>query len=161
MSAQTNNDQTPVYLLVVDVTDEFSVAVDYASAFCAKNRGRLALLNVIEPGTFDHWLNIENKLRKELREHAENAIWDAAKRVSDRTGKVPMICIEEGERSNAILDVINRYPNICMLILAGESHSSNPGPLVSYFSGKGLQKLRVPLLVVPGHLELADIEGIV
>jgi len=158
---QLDKDHTPVYLLVVDVTDEFSVAVKYASVFAAARKGRVGLLNVIEPGTFDHWMNIENKVKKELRAQAENIIWDTAKRIGEITGDIPMICIEEGDRKEVVVDVINRYPNISMLILGAESSANNPGPLVSYFSGKGLSRLRVPLLIVPGHIEAEDINHIV
>lgn len=153
-------EKTPVFLLVVDVTEEFSVAVEYACAIVAKHSGRLALLNVIERSAFDHWLNVENKIKKEMRAQAESLIWDASRRVVELTGKIPMIAIEEGERSDIIIDMINQNSNIAMLILGGESSASNPGPLVSYFSGKGLSKLRVPLMIVPGHLHVSDLEAI-
>lgn len=143
-----------IFLLVVDVTAEFSVAVDFASDFAKANDGQIALLNVIEIDHIDHWGGIEGKMRKEMRAQAEKLIWDAAGRITQRTGLVPMVCIEEGGRSESILRTIESYPEICMLILGGDSHSSNPGPLVTYFAGKGLSRLRVPLMIVPGHLEL-------
>ncbi|MCB1680593.1 MAG: universal stress protein [Rhodospirillales bacterium] len=141
------------FLLVVDITDEFTVAVDYASDFAQANRGHIALLNVIDIDHFDHWGNIEGKVKKEMRTQAENLIYETAGRITSRTGMIPMVCIEEGSRSEVILETINTYPEICMLILGGDSHSSNPGPLVSYFAGKGLSRLRVPLMIVPGHLQ--------
>ena len=42
--------------------------------------------------------------------------------------------------------------SITKLILGGSVQSKSPGPLVSYFTGKGLSKLRVPLTIVPGNL---------
>lgn len=143
-----------IYLLVVDVTAEFNVAVDYASDFAKANNGEIALLNIIEIDHIDHWGNIEGKMKKEMRAQAEKMIWEAAGRITHHTGLIPMVCIEEGKRSEAILETINRYPEICMLILGGDSQSSNPGPLVTYFAGKGLSRLRVPLMIVPGHLEV-------
>ena len=146
-----------VYLLVVDVTDEFSVAVDYAADYAKANNGHIALLNVINVDHFDHWSNIEDKMRKELRAQAENMIWEASGRIIERTGLFPMICIEEGTRSEVILNTIEENPDICMLILGADSASSNPGPLVSHFSGKGLSKLNVPLMIIPGHMQNADL----
>lgn len=143
-----------IYLLVVDVTEEFSVAVDYAADFAQANNGHIALLNVMEIEHFDHWGNIEDKVKKEMRTQAETMIWEAAGRITARTGMVPMVCIEEGSRSDVILETLEAYPEICMLILGGDSHSSNPGPLVTYFAGKGLSRLRVPLMIVPGHLQV-------
>lgn len=143
-----------IYLLVVDVTAEFSVAVDYASDFAKSNEGAIALLYVIEIEHIDHWGNIEGKMRKEMRAQAEKMIWDTAGRITQRTGLIPMVCIEEGSRSDAVLETLEKYPEICMLILGGDSNSSNPGPLVTHFAGKGLSRLRVPLMIVPGHLEV-------
>ena len=44
--------------------------------------------------------------------------------------------------------------------LAGVSGSAGPGPMVSYFSGKGLAKLRVPVVIVPSHLDPEKIDSI-
>lgn len=145
--------QPRVYLLVVDATDEFPVAVDYAADFVMQDNGRVALLNVMQIDHVDHWLNIENRLRKEMRDQAERMIWEASRRVVEQCGKFPMVCIEEGVHSDVIVDIINKYDNICALILAADKNSTKPGPLVSYFSGKGLSRLRVPLIIVPGHLQ--------
>lgn len=143
-----------IYLLVVDSTDEFSVAVDYACDFAKRNDARIALLNVMQLEHVDHWQNIENKLKSEMRAEAENMIWAASKQVHARTGQFPMVCIEEGVRSDIIIDIIAQNPNICTLILAADKNSSKPGPLVTYFSsGKGLARLDVPLMIVPGHLQ--------
>ena len=146
-----------VYLLVVDVTEDFSVAVEFASHFAKENGGHLALLHVIDVDHFDHWSNIEERVKKEMREQAEAVIWEVAGRIVENTGILPMICIEEGVRSEVIVDTVNTYPEICLLILGGDTGSSNPGPLVSYFSGKGMSRLRVPLLLVPSHLKCHDL----
>lgn len=142
-----------VFLLVVDSTDEFTVAVDYACDFAQNGNSRIALLNVMQIDHVDHWAGIENKIRSEMRAEAEKMIWTASKRVTERLGQFPMVCIEEGIRSDVIVDIINRYKNICALILAADKNSSKPGPLVTYFCGKGLSRLRVPLMIVPGHLQ--------
>jgi len=39
------------------------------------------------------------------------------------------------------------------LILGGHVEGSHPGPLVSYIMGKGLGRLRVPVVLIPGHLK--------
>lgn len=142
-----------VFLLVVDSTDEFTVAVDYACDFAQNGNSRIALLNVMQIDHVDHWAGIENKIRSEMRIEAEKMIWTASKRVTERLGQFPMVCIEEGVRSDVIVDIINKYRNICALILAADKNSSKPGPLVTYFCGKGLSRLRVPLMIVPGHLQ--------
>ncbi len=146
-----------VFLVVVDTTQEFITAVDYASKFANAENGYVALLHVIEHTPVSGWQSIEEQVRKETRSQAEIMIWEAAGRVLDNTGKIPMVCIEEGDRSDFIIKTIDDNKNIAALVLASASGSSNPGPLVSYFSGKGLSRLTVPLLIIPGHLSKNDI----
>jgi len=153
MSELVKSSKIKVFLLVVDETEEFPIAVDYAADFASDENARIALLNVMQIDHVDHWLNIENRMRKEMRDQAEKMIWEASRRVFERSGKFPMVCIEEGTRSDVIIDIIDRFENIEALILAADQNSSKPGPLVSYFSGKGLSRLRVPLIIVPGHLQ--------
>lgn len=143
-----------VYLVVVDQSDEMLCAVDYACNFANAEGGYVALLHVIEQSFFQNWQNVEDRVRKEMRQQAEQIIWDAAGRVKEATGDVPMIFIEEGDRSDNILSIleVENNSNIVALVLAGAAHSSNPGPLVSYFSGKGASRLPIPLVVIPGHL---------
>jgi hypothetical protein len=47
-----------------------------------------------------------------------------------------------------------------LLVLGGGTQANGPGALVAYFTGKGLGKLRVPVLVVPGHLDAAAIDAL-
>lgn len=141
-----------VFLVIVDMTEEFLVAVDYASQFANAEDGYVALLNVIEYSYVQNWKNVEDRVRSEMRGQAEQATWDAAGRVMENTHKMPMICIEEGDRVDLIIKTIEENNNIAALVLAS-ANSSKPGPLITYFSGKGLSRLPIPLMIIPGHLE--------
>ncbi len=147
-----NKKRKGVFLIAVDESEEFLSAVNCAIKFAKAENGYVALLNVIEPMHLQNWKNVEDRVRKEMRMQAEQVIWDAAGCIIDKTGKIPMVCIEEGDKSDLILKTINENENIVALVLASSNTSSNPGPLVSYFSGKGLSRLPVPLMIVPGHL---------
>ncbi|PCJ02841.1 MAG: universal stress protein [Alphaproteobacteria bacterium] len=142
-----------VFLVIVDTTEEFLVAVDYASQFANAEDGYVALLNVIQHAHFQNWKNIEDRVRSEMRGQAEQATWDAAGRVIENTHKMPMICIEEGDRVDLIIKTIEENENIAALVLASSSNSTKPGPLITYFSGKGLSRLPIPLMIIPGDLE--------
>lgn len=142
-----------VYLVLVDDTDELMTAIDYASQFAKAQNGYVALLNVIEQSYVQNWKNVEDTIKKETRRQAETQIWDASGRVLENTGNIPMVCIEEGSPSDIIIKTIESNKNIVALVLASAAGSSNPGPLVSYFSGKGLSSLHVPLMVIPGNLD--------
>ncbi len=148
-----NIDQKGVFLVAVDETEEFTVAIEYAIRFAKAQGGYVALLNVIEQSFVQNWKNIEDRVRREMRAHAEQMIWDAAGIVVEKTGKIPMICIEEGDATDVIVKIIEDNKNIVSLVLAS-SNSASPGPLVTYFSGKGLSRLPVPLIIIPGNLEV-------
>ena len=145
-----------VFLVIVDMTEEFLVSVDYASQFANAEDGYVALLNVIEHSYVQNWKNVEDRVRSEMRGQAEQATWDAAGRVMENTHKMPMICIEEGDRVDLIIKTIEENNNIAALVLAS-ANASKPGPLITYFSGKGLSRLPIPLMIVPGHLEPLEI----
>ncbi|MDH5722359.1 MAG: universal stress protein [Alphaproteobacteria bacterium] len=150
MSKQGKHD---VYLLVVDSSKEFQAALDYSIKMANDSDARIALLRVMQVEHVDHWQNIEEKIRSEMRAHSESLIWEASGRILRETEHFPMVCIEEGTKSDIIFEMIEQYPNISALVLGADSVLNKPGPLVTYFVGKGLSRLNVPLVIVPGHLQ--------
>jgi len=149
-----------VYLVVAEDTQEFKVALHYAARRAEAGRAHVGIMHIINVDDFQHWGNVEAIMRKEMRAEAEKNLWEHAKYVSDLNGLYPVLYIAEGVRTDVIVDGINEDENIRMLILGGAEQASGPGPLVSYFTGKGLAKLRVPVLVVPSHLETQKIDNI-
>ncbi|MCD8563274.1 MAG: metallophosphoesterase, partial [Alphaproteobacteria bacterium] len=107
------------------------------------------------------WGGIESKMKAEMREEAERAVWEAARTMGEMTGVIPSVYIEEGEKAAVLEKIIAGDSNIKLLILAGDTVGSNPGPLTSYFTSKGLARLRVPVMILPGHLSPEDIEALI
>ncbi len=149
------------YLIVADKTEEFSLALHYAVKQAAMHSGRVAILRVADIQDFQHWGDIEARLRREHRENAERFAWEMAKKVLDLGGDIPVIHISEGPLFQTVMDVIEEDLSIRQLILATSAQAGNPGPLVSYFVSKALSKIRVPLLIVPGHLSVEQVESLV
>lgn len=141
------------YLVVADETEEFAVALRYAANLAESNRGHLAILHVVEIEDFQNWGSVERMMRRELREKAEMFLWEVAKKVNDLGGAIPALYVAEGLRTDALIEIVNADPDIGMLVLGGGTGAAGPGPLVGYFTGKGIGRLRVPVLVVPGNLE--------
>ena len=139
-----------VYLLVADDSDEFQAALRKAASMANQNTRHVAILLVMEEEAFLHWGMIEKRIKKDQRAEAEKRIWEVASRVYEISGQRPALYIKEGKTRDAILDVLNTDPNIKMLVLGAGTATSNP--LVSYFTGKGLSSLKVPLLVVPDKI---------
>src|SRR5690606_28120019 len=51
------------FLVVIDDTPECARALHYAARRAARSGGALALLYVISPSDFQHWLGVENIMR--------------------------------------------------------------------------------------------------
>ena len=62
-------------------------------------------------------------------------------------GIKPCFYIKEGKTRQEVAKIIAADTKIRALVLGAASSSSNP--LVSYFTGKGLSELTVPLVIVP------------
>jgi hypothetical protein len=138
-----------VYLLVADDSEEFMAALKKAALLAVQNNAHVAVLLVVEEEGFLHWGMIERRIKKDLRADAERRIWEVASRVHEISGQFPALYIREGKPRLAIMEVLYTDPSIKMLVLGAGMAGANP--LISYFTGKGLEALKVPLLVIPGQ----------
>ena len=141
------------YLVVANNSDEFKVALSYGCFIARKKRAHVGILCIIENQDFQHWGAVEHRMMKELRLEAEKYVWSVAKTAHDFNGTVPSLYFAAGDKCDQLIKIIDENPNIVQLILGGGSDHSNRGPLISYFLGKGLSRLRVPVVIVPQHLE--------
>lgn len=141
------------YLVIADDSEEFKLALKYACRQARNHRAHVGVLYVIENEDFQQWSTVEAMMKKELREQAEKYIWNVAREVNDTNGMLPSLYIGEGERQESLITTIENDPKVVQLILGGHMEGGHPGPLVSYLMGKGLSRLRVPVVLIPGHLK--------
>ena len=156
----TENANPRVFLVVVDETPEHRIAVRYAARRAAHTGGRVALLHVIAPGEFQHWISVEELAREERREAAEQLMQRLCDQIQPLSGSMPIVFIREGRPQDQLLALINEEPDISILVLAAGTGPSGPGPLVSYLSGKPAARLRIPITIVPGGLTLEQIDAL-
>lgn len=148
-----------VYLVVADGSEEFPVALRYATKMAEDNHGHMAILKVVNVKGFSHWGTVEDQIRKEIRKEGEKILWEIAGQVNEVNGMLPSFYLEEGDRFERLEEVVRNDPTICMIILAASRTSSKPGPLISYYAAKkGMGSLRVPLLIVPGDYERQSLD---
>ena len=77
-----------------------------------------------------------------------------------KTGKVPVLYIREGDRSEELFKLMDEEPTISILVLATGTEASGPGPIISNILGKGMRRLHVPITIVPGSLTVEEIDAI-
>jgi nucleotide-binding universal stress UspA family protein len=168
MSDSTDNKQatkeTPAsqltgrtFLCVVDETEEFAAALQFACRRAHNSNGRVALLYVIEPAEFQHWMAVGERMREEAREEAEEMLNVVASVVQKRMGHMPVLYIREGKLREEVVKLIEEEDGISLLVLGAASGTDGPGPLVSYLVEKMAGKLRVPVTIVPGSLSEEEI----
>lgn len=152
-SASTEGGQPRrVFLVVVDETAEHEVALKFACLRARHTGAAVALLYVIEPPDFQHWMAVDDLMREEQREEAEAVLHKLSGMINELTGQMPELYVREGNRAEEVLTLIEEEPSISVLILGADPTGDNPGPLVSHIVGRMSGRLRVPITVVPGSL---------
>jgi nucleotide-binding universal stress UspA family protein len=152
--------QPRVFLVVVDETAEHHLALHYAARRAAHTGGRLALLHVIEPAEFQHWVAVEELARAERSEAAEQLMQRLCQQFAPIAGSMPIVYIREGRPQDELVSLIAEEPGISILVLAAGTGSSGPGPLISYLTGKPAGRLRIPITIVPGGLTVEQIDSL-
>ena len=119
----------------------------------------MALLLVLEPGGFEHWLGVESLMREDARIEAERVLAECSAMVEMLRGEKPRTHIREGKMSEEINRLIDEDKTISTLVLASGSDAGGPGPLVSAL-GTGKSTFHIPVTVVPGDLSDDEIDAL-
>lgn len=147
------------FLAVIDETPECERAVAYGARRARATGGALVMLYVIEPGEFQHWLGVEQIMRAEAQEAAENQLSQYASRVREEVGIEPELVVREGVTSEEILKLIDEDRDIAVLVLAAGAGKEGPGPLVQSLAGRGAT-FPIPVTVVPQNLSNEDMDAV-
>ncbi len=148
------------FLCVVDDSPECRLALRFAFRRAARTGGGVVLLYVIEPADFQHWVAVENLMREEAREAAEEVLHTLADEVSQWSGIMPEFAIREGRKQEQVITLLDDEPEIRLLVLGASAEKDGPGPLVTALAGPNSGDLRVPITVVPGTLTIEQIDEI-
>lgn len=149
-----------VFLVVVDDSPEMRAALRFACRRARSSDGQVALLRVIEPAEYQQFASIGKLMQAEAREAAEELLDRLAGEVNNLSGHVPVLFVREGEPREELLKVITEEPSISVLVLAADTSSKGPGPLITALTGKYMGKMRVPVTIVPGSLTDDQIDQI-
>jgi nucleotide-binding universal stress UspA family protein len=149
-----------VFLVVVDETEEMKVALRFACQRARRTGGRVALLYVIEPAEFQHWMAVEDLMREEARSEGEQLLQRLAAQVNELVGTIPVLYVREGKVRDELFKLLDEETRISILVLGANTGSRGPGPLVSALTGNMIGKLRIPVTVVPGNLADDEIDSV-
>src|SRR6056297_1744942 len=100
------------FLVVLDDSRECLNAMRFAAMRAAKTGGGVAVLSVIPPDEFNHWIGVGEIMREESRERIHAHFEVFAKWMRDKQGVDPELVIREGEPVPEILSLIKDDPEI-------------------------------------------------
>lgn len=149
-----------IFLVVVDESPELKPALHYACLRARRTSGRVALLSVIEPGDSQQWMAVEDLMREERRAEAESLLVRTAEEVHSWSGQVAVFYLREGLVRDELLQLIEEDTSISILVLGAATGPEGPGPLVAHLVNKVAGRLRVPVTIVPGSLDDAQLAAL-
>jgi nucleotide-binding universal stress UspA family protein len=121
----------------------------------------VALLHVVEPVEFQHWLGVGRVLQEDARAQAELRVQTLADEVFAQTGTMPVVHIREGKRAEQLVALLQEDPSVSLLVLGTASGGGgNPGPLVTFLLGHLGRRVKVPVTLVPGELTPEEIDAL-
>ena len=159
-SDDTHRPPARTFLCIVDNSEELGKALRFACRRAINTGGRMALLYVIEPAEFQHWMAVAEIMREEQREAAEELLQALSAEVHDWSGKMPILYIREGILGEALVKLLDEEPSISILVLAAGVGRDGPGPIIDHIMSKRATNLRLPVTIVPGSLDDAEIIAI-
>lgn len=145
------------YLVVIDETDEASIALRFASRRAMKTNGALHILALVESEGFVAWGGVQATLEEEAKNRAEALVSSAAGTLFEETGIRPSITVKEGKGAKDVRRLMDEIDGLAALVL-GAAGNGAPGPLVTHFAATEVGSLPCPVMVVPGSLSKEEID---
>jgi len=150
----------PLFLVVVDDSEEMHHALQFACGRASAVGGKVALMYCIAPAEFEYWAGVGELMRAEAREEAEAKMAIHASYAQELTGQIPVLYVREGEIRDELLSLIDEEQQISLLVLGADTKSETAGPLITFLMAKGAARCRVPITVVPGNLTDDQIDAL-
>lgn len=147
------------FLVILDDSRECLNAMRFAAMRAAKTGGGVAILSVIPPDEFNHWIGVGEVMREEARERIHAHFEVFAKWMRDRQNIDPELIIREGDVVPEIIAQVQEDPEIGVLVLGAGTDKKGPGPLVTQLS-RSSGSLPIPITIVPGDLSKEKLEAI-
>ena len=147
------------FLVIIDDSDELTVAIRFAAKRALSTKGGIVLLNVIEHADPQHWQSVEEIILQEAREEAQHKLQKWSKIIHDISGITPELSVKEGIASEKIIETLEEDDALRFLVLAA-SNGDQPGPLVSLLAGQKSGRLPVPIVIIPQDLSEEAIDDL-
>ena len=148
------------FLVCVANDAQSRTAMLFAGLRARNTGGRLALLHVVPPPEFQHWVAVGDLMREETREQAEELLSRMAGEGHARFGILAEYVVREGSIGEEILKQVGEDAEVTMLVVGAAPAADGKRTLISWLAGQLAGKLNIPLIVVPGNLTEMQLENL-
>ena len=146
------------YLVVMDETQECTVALRFAARRAAATDASVTILALIPQQEFVQWGGVQAAMEEEAKLRAEAMVVQASGTMFEEAGLHPSILVRQGDPIKVLAEALKEMPDLAALVL-GAAPEGGPGPLISHFCGSVAGTLPCPLIVVPGILDDDTLEA--
>lgn len=147
------------FLVVLDDSRECLNAMRFAAMRASKSGGGVAILSVIPPDEFNHWIGVGAVMREEARERIHAHFEVFAKWMRDKQNVDPELVIREGDAVPEIIAHVHSDPDVGLLVLGAADDKKGPGPIISQLM-RNSAGLPIPITVVPGTMSKERLEAV-
>jgi nucleotide-binding universal stress UspA family protein len=147
------------FMVVLDDSRECLNAMRFAAMRASRTGGGVAILSVIPPDDFNHWIGVGNVMREEARERIHAHFEVFTKWMRDKQNVDPELVIREGQPVDEIIAQVRDDREIGVLVLGAGTDKKGPGPLVTQLT-RNSGNLPIPVTIVPGDLSKEQLEAI-
>jgi nucleotide-binding universal stress UspA family protein len=145
------------YLVVIDESPESEIALRFAARRAVKTGGSVEILALTAPQEFVQWGGVMATIEEEGRQRVEALVTRAAGTLLTESGLKPSITVREGDGVKVVREMIAANHDIAALVL-GAAASGPPGPMVAHFTGADAGSFSVPVMIIPGSLDVEAID---
>ena len=156
-SGEKSEQESRVFLVIIDDSEEMKVALRYASVRAKRTGGRVALLMVYEPEEFQYFGGVEKILRENRKDETEELLRGLSGEVRKISGKDALTYIRQGDIIEEIISLVKSEKDIKVVVLGTNANEKKPGPIVRKISDGAIIKFPVVVTLVPGSLSEDDI----
>lgn len=148
------------FLLVVDSSAEMRAALRFSCRRALHTGGTVALFYAVPQRDSHYFATIGELMEREARSEAEEVLKAVAGDAHRQMGNYPHVYLREGDTMEQLLAVIAEDLSISVLVLGAGTGPDGPGPIVTALSGKLAGKIRIPAIIVPGHLTDQQVDAL-
>lgn len=148
-----------VYLVVMDETEESSLALRFAARRATRTAGAVHILALVPRQDFVAFGGVQATIEEEARSRAEVLATTAAGSIASEAGLMPVISVRQGDGPQVVRDYLKEHPEVSALVL-GTAADGPPGPLVAHFVTHNPGQLPCPIMIVPGALAVEQLDQV-